>query len=370
MGDRQKYRDDVIKMNGLCNTSKPYHFFYDETNNIAKLRLKNGRLNVSEPQCFALGGIVTSDQITVPELPFFLSLLGLQSSVPELKREYLGKGEFLGILDGQRTRKFLDWFVAQGYFLHYQIVDPLYWGMVDIIDSALDGMDISPQFIILNRGSKADLHRVLQYDLPQTERIFAKYDYPNITPDNIDPFYESLIHLVNSSQAVELVRKKLLTDVFKMGRKKTELVFLGGEEEATLLDSFDKFYAERIMLFENAVHVFDEETRIQERLASDAYQNIIGPHTSYRFVNSKTDMGVQVSDLIIGLMGKYFSFLNMTENNHLLAKLSGLSENQHHNMRSLVTLINRSDTESNGFFHHVISAYLADKQQRVCLYFN
>lgn len=368
MWDRERHRESIIKLNGIRNASRPYHFFYDETNNIAKLRLKSGRLNVSDPQCFALGGVVTVHQPSIPNLSFFLSLLNLQPSVPELKREYLGKGEFLGVLDGERTHIFLEWLASQSYFLHYQIVDPLYWGMVDIIDSVVDDMQITAQVIVLSRGAKADLHRVFQHDLPETERVFTRFEYPNIKSKNLRHFFQALMKMVRASKALPIMNQKMLEGLLEIGSNKTDMPFLGGEEEATLLDSFDKFYAERIMLFENGTHIFDIETRIQGRIAGEAYQRMIGPQTSYTFADSKSDMGVQVSDLIIGIIGKYFSFLNAIESDNLLPTLVGLSQRQLDNLNSLKTLIDRSDAESNAFFHHVISAYLSEKHQRVFAY--
>ena len=71
-------RDTVIKINGIKNADYKYYFYYDETNNLAKLRLKDGVLNVQEPVCFVLGGMVSKHEICLPSLDYFRNLLGLQ----------------------------------------------------------------------------------------------------------------------------------------------------------------------------------------------------------------------------------------------------------------------------------------------------
>ena len=61
----------------------------------------------------------------------------LQATAKELKREYLGKGDILRLLGMRKVETFLDWVAAEGLLVHYIALDPLYWALVDIIDSVI-----------------------------------------------------------------------------------------------------------------------------------------------------------------------------------------------------------------------------------------
>ena len=153
--------------------------------------------------------------------------------------------------------------------------------------------------------------------------------------------------------------------ILEMGMQTQPSGLLGGEEANTLLDSFDKFYAERIMLFKNSTIIFDNETRISERLTEPAYEIMIGAHKNYQFADSKTNTNIQLSDLIIGIIGKYFSFLNTHETHEVEQFLCNTSAIQQHNLTNLKRLIDRSDAQCNAFYHYVISAHLSDKNRQV-----
>ena len=59
MVDVNEMRNSIILRFGLSNVDGPYTFYYDETNNVRKLRLtSDGSMNVSRPDCFVLGGVL------------------------------------------------------------------------------------------------------------------------------------------------------------------------------------------------------------------------------------------------------------------------------------------------------------------------
>jgi len=362
-------RNALIEMHAIRNADEPYLMYFDETNNIAKLRLNEGRFNVTDNVCFALGGVATLNPVPAPTLGFLTKLLGVQSNVKELKRQHIGKGGFEDIIASSKVQKLLDWLMSQNYFLHYQIIDPLYWGIVDTIDSIVMEIEIKPeQMFFLGQKSKADLHLVIQKNLSETEHIFSTFEYPNITTENISAFYKSLANMVEASNCLDPFHQKHLYDILTMGSKLDNLSVLGGEEKSTLLDSFDKFYAERIMLFKNAKIVFDNEDNVAKRLGAKAYEGIIGKNANYTFVNSKLDTHIQISDLIIGIIGKYFSYLNNNPIEDVMLFLRSLNPVQRHNMEVLNILTDRSDLQCNAFFHYVTSEYLNYKNRKVWQY--
>ncbi len=228
------------------------------------------------------------------------------------------------------------------------------------------GLDIPmSQKFFISQNAKADLHRVVQHHLSATEVVFARFDYPNVTPANNRNFYQAIVDMVQASECLEPHPKMMLRGILEMGMRLEPSGLLGGEDANTLLDSFDKFYAERIMLFKNSTIIFDNETRISERLGGPAYEEMIGVQKNYQFTDSKSNIFVQLSDLIIGIVGKYFSFLNTHETHEVAQFLSILSSAQQHNLKNLKRLIDASDAQCNAFYHYVISAHLSDKNRLV-----
>ena len=363
-------REATIKMNGIRNASMPYHFFYDETENIAKLRLKEGKLNVREPVCFVLGGLMSKQNIALPDLNFFKSILGLKKSVTELKSKYLGKAKDLAYLGSSRTTAFLDWACAQDFFIHWLVLDPLYWGIVDIVDSAMEGMEINTNYIVLNRGVKADLHAVLRDNLEEMERVFSCCKFPNVSATDLEALYNDLISIAQGTEAIPKQNAIMTVHVLKRGLKIKGTTFLGGLEDNLLLESLDAFYANRIMLFKEANHTFDNEERIVERLSNGCYDTIIHAGTKKQFVDSKTEIGVQISDFIVSIYGRYFSWLNGMTYDDLLPKLTTLNPIQKANLKKMKLLMDKSDDESNGLFSWTVSGHLIEKHNRAMIWVN
>ncbi|RWK71727.1 MAG: hypothetical protein EOR45_34805, partial [Mesorhizobium sp.] len=61
----------------------------------------------------------------------------VQPGASEIKLKHVATGEFLDLLNAPRLEVFLSWLLEQGLFVHYSALDPLYWSIVDIVDSML-----------------------------------------------------------------------------------------------------------------------------------------------------------------------------------------------------------------------------------------
>lgn len=81
-----------------------------------------------------------------------------------------------------------------------------------------------------------------------------------------------------------------------------------GDEARILIDGFKDFFLERICILKNARHVFDAEDVVSRELAEIRLTDGDAPFCNYRFVDrSHDDPGVQVSDVMVGFLAKFFS---------------------------------------------------------------
>ena len=107
-----------------------------------------------------------------------------------------------------------------------------------------------------------------------------------------------------------------------------------------------------VYVFKNASHVFDRETYIEKALSTvemrDGERRI-----DYRFVDSKDSICVQLSDVIAGLFGKHFNYLQDNTLARLLERKAAFSNRQRETLTMITKLIDRSDDVSDGFFHRV-----------------
>jgi len=88
---------------------------------------------------------------------------------------------------------------------------------------------------------------------------------------------------------------------------------------------------------------------IKARLAAEIFLDDGRPVQNYRFVDSKEEAGVQIADVVAGLLGKCFTFLNRTALSDLRDLRSSLTMDQLRNLALLADGIDRSIAENAAF---------------------
>ena len=188
-------------MHGLYKADAAYTFYHDETNNIKKLRLNAQGLNVAEPAVFVLGGVVHEGAPRPLDIQLLRDAMRIQKSADEIKLKHVAKGDFLDLLKSDRLTTFLQWVSDSGLVVHYHALDPLYWSLIDIMDSILYRLG-EPSLTQLHINLKADLATLLRANLPATTNIFYRYNYPDLAPENRRPFLDELLVMLEHSEDV------------------------------------------------------------------------------------------------------------------------------------------------------------------------
>ncbi len=96
------------------------------------------------------------------------------------------------------------------------------------------------------------------------------------------------------------------------------------------------------MLFKNSYHVFDHEYSIEEEF--NELNILVGNRTfdGYRFEDSKNNRLIQVSDVFVGLTGRYFTFLNDVELERIDDVVNEMTFEQLTNLKLLNSLVDKS----------------------------
>ena len=104
----------------------------------------------------------------------------------------------------------------------------------------------------------------------------------------------------------------LLQRILLRGLALDSLAFLEGNEPNLLIDSFAIFYAARIAMFSRSTHILDVEETVRKRLNAMQLTQDGLPATHFRFADSTTEPGIQLSDIVVGLLAKMHTFLTRT----------------------------------------------------------
>lgn len=102
-------------------------------------------------------------------------------------------------------------------------------------------------------------------------------------------------------------------------------------------------------LFKNSKHIFDEEKSIQEDINGFPLTENGVPIQNHTFVKSHDCKAVQISDVIAGFLGKYFSYLKDVNDEQLMLDKVGLTSRQLKTVTALKDIIDFSDDVSRGF---------------------
>lgn len=365
MIDVDKIRDPQIQMFGLTGADAVYTFYHDETNNIRKLHIDEHGLNVPELKTFVLGGIVHKGAPRPLDLSSLRQAMRIQPSANEIKLKHVAKGEFLDILKSSRLTTFLQWIADNDLMLHYHELDPLYWSVVDIIDSILPELG-NPMLIQYHALLKSDLTAIVMHELPFVVDLFRRYYYPDLAPGNRKPFLNELIDLVERNAGIlhEEMNVMMLKGVLQAGRELDELAFIEGFTAHKLIEEFSSFYRNRIAVFNNATHIMDIEPSIRDAFQEIPLTSAGKPVTSYRFADSETEAGIQLSDIAVGMLGKMHTYLSQTSPEDVEQDRSALSGTSLKNMELLRDLIDTSNATNQAFLHHVASLHDINKLGR------
>jgi hypothetical protein len=359
--DIDEIRDAHIKAFGLSKADDPYTFYHDETNNIKKLRLDAHGLNIAEPAIFVLGGVVHKGAPRALDIQPLRDAMGIQKSADEIKLKHVAKGEFLDLLKSDKLTTFLEWVSDSGLVIHYHVLDPLYWSLVDIMDSILYRLG-EPRLMEMHAVLKADLATLLRSDLPATTDIFFRYNYPDLAPENRKPFLNELLGLLERSDGVlPKFNAMMLKGMLQAGRNLPSLDFIEGFTPHLLIESFGIFYLTRIAIFKYSSHILDMEDSVRDEIEAMQPSSNGVPVTHYRFADSKSEPGIQVSDIVVGLIGKMHSYFAQNSREVVFQMRASLVGASLRNTKLIRELIDASHDSNIAFLNHVSSIDNIDK---------
>jgi len=347
--DVDEIRESTMALFQLSGLDSVYKFYYDETNNPRKYYLKKDGVNVTEQANFVLGGVMHNGKESKSDFSLLLKKLNLPKTINEVKLKHLATGDFENCLKSKRLQFFLKWLLDSDLYIHYTNLDLFYYSIVDIVDSIIVNSQILKHVDMdFVNALKDDLYKLAVLEKDKFLKLLFLYNYPNIKKEKINDFIRSLIEIIDKYDRIPAFHVGLtsIKQLLKQSLKSQELYFIMGERDYILIDNFSMFYLRPIYLFNNSEHLFDEETYIQKILEDIELYDHNSKMDNYKFINSKNNNFIQVSDVIVGLLGKCFTYTNRATFNEIRTLKSNLNPIQRENLKLIIELRDSSDLQN------------------------
>jgi hypothetical protein len=360
---------------------RAYTFYYDESNNHRKFYINadHDSYNIDNDPArkqaaatnFMLGGIVHVGETCDADPGELITNLRLQKSAKELKFAQIASGSFDSVLKSPRIRQVLQWLLDSDLFVHYFSLNMEYWAFVDIVDDCISHclqhgrLAIPGERLFSFVASQKDaLQRLVAGNRKEFLATMRQFSYPSIG-DREREFVAALLELTRrriasltsygQSILEEISVLRGLEKLLFICRDIDEMGLVDDDEEGVLVDGLSEFYQFRGRLFPNSLHVFDEELSVEKELIQ---LDSLDPDVKFRhrFVNSETSPFNQVSDVIAGLLAKYFEFIGSTPLDALLGAQAAFNPFQIEALGLLKAVIEKSHEENAHLLHYVMPA--------------
>lgn len=345
------------------NTEEDMHFYYDESNNCRKFWLDSTKDNFNHDfrSDFVLAGIASKNefQISFGELK---ERFGLQKNAVELKSKSLFHGkDFLQCMGTKQVTALIRLFSDYDLYMHYLHVNNFFFTIVEILDSIAtpeEIYDFGFDYFML----KTTFYNMLFPNIDRVIQTMIKYSYPNIKTENIEDFCNGLLNSIDLRYE-QKPEEKFISGMLKRASKSAEMIFIQNNIDFVMQEDYSPFYIDPIIKFPKAMHHFDEELSIQNKVIETIvkYENGI---TNYEFVNSKDNTMIQISDLVAGLLGKMFTFINSIPDKDMRKTVINLNDVQISNSLAFNGLRRKSDLRNKGFLHSLTAIGILDKLNR------
>lgn len=346
-------QQELCDMWGINNQTK-YVFYYDESNNCRKFWVDDSKqqFNTDYTADFVLAGLVKKEEDTVDvSLESFRKPLKLQGNVEEIKfKKLYAKGDFLQCVKEKRLFETLSWIDKSPFYIHYTNVNNLFYTLVEIFDSIVKPDEIS-EFGYNYFKMKSVFYYMFKGKADELQILMFKYKYPNIQRENVERFCNELLFLLGSRREMK-EEEKFLAGMLARASKSDELVFLHDNDDYIMQENYAEFYADPIRKYQKSTHIFDEETTVQDIVKRQIVQGE-NMADNFKFVKSETDIFVQLSDVVAGILGKLFKYINSTSVNQRRKDIEGLSKIQIDNILLIDKLRMEANRENPGFLHSV-----------------
>lgn len=354
--DVDEYRNIVSEFLNLPLFDEKCSFYYDETGNIRKFRLTENGVNAEEgiTNDFILGGVLFKGDTPPCDVEKLLDELKINSQ--EIKFKTLsGRGvDIWSAIRKKPIQQYLSWLDNSGLYVHYAALNNIYFSVVDIVDSLFVAQ---PQFdfgLGWTQVLKASLYRFVINHMDEILPILHRYNYPSLDKEDINNFCYELSDLIEPYSDEDFYLENF-RQLLKANGRKGELFFIENNTPRLLVDEYPGLRDGRCALYKDSIHYFDEEAEAELALKNTIYTLNGQKLSNFKFIESKKNRLIQISDVWVGLLGKLFVELDRSTPRMIINKMELLTREQKECIRIIKSLIDNAKRFHGGLILNVNS---------------
>jgi hypothetical protein len=354
--DVDEYRKMISELSNLPLFDGKYSFYYDETGNVRKFRLTENGVNAEEgiANDFILGGVLFKDDKPPCDVDKLFDELKI--TTPEIKFKTLaGRGaDFWTAIGKKPIHQFLTWLEGSGLYIHYATLNNMYFSIVDMVESLFviqPQFDFGPEWV---QVLKASWHRFVVTHIDEILPILHSYNYPSLDKADIKDFCYELSNLIQSYGDEDFYLENF-RQLLKSNGRKGELFFIEDNTPGLLVEEYSGLRDGRCAFYKDSMHYFDEEAEAELALKNTIFTLNGEKLSNYKFIDSKEERLIQVSDIWVGLLGKLFIVLDQSTPDMIKSKIESLTEEQKDCIRIINSLIDSAEKLHRGLIQNVNS---------------
>lgn len=217
---------------------------------------------------------------------------------------------------------------------------------------------------------QSDINEVLFFDFDKLLSVLYKFSFPNIPVYKTSDFltdilnlYKTNLDIINNQNKYNDANKEFLFHLINSKKNKKYLIFLKDNKNYVISDRVDYLYLSRVLNFPFDLKIFDIEPTIMEKLKFNKSDT---KKYKFEFCDSKSVVEIQLSNVVVGFVGRLFSFISHNDKISLSKWISQKCK-QTDNDYSLKTLyyffklMDISDNKTPLMFNKVIPLYLIER---------
>lgn len=342
--DVDENRKMISELSDLPLFDEKYSFYYDETGNVRKFRMTENGVNAEEgiANDFILGGVLFKGDNPPCDVDKLFN--GLKIKTLEIKFRTLAgkKSDFWTAISKKPIQQFLSWLESRGLYVHYATLKNVYFSIVDMVDSLFV---TKPQF---NFGPEwvqvlmASWYRFVATHIGEILPILHSYNYPSLNKADIKDFCYELSGFIQSYGDEDFYLENF-RQLLKANGRKEELFFIEDSIPGVLVEEYSGLRDGRCAFYKDSMHYFDDEAEAELSIENTIFTLNDEKLSNYKFIDSKKERLIQISDVWVGLLEKLFIVLDQSTPNMIKYKMESLIEEQKKCIRIINSLIDRAE---------------------------
>ena len=323
--------------------------YFDETNNYRKFTIDpNKEWFLNEKKAiyndFILGGVALPPDVVL-DYRSLKEQLGLPTDIEMKTKSFFKTGDLVYDMGSERVRLFLKWMVCNPILIHFFCSDNIYDVVIEIVDKTMSNED-GRSTMIFHREMKDSLYDCVMTDPIEFLKILHKFGYPAIKAEDEPSFCDTMakyIHCRNDNSTTNGLYLEMLRQNFVVATKENGDGSLCIGNKGWIVSDYTSGYWGTVLNTPGAMHIFDHESQIERKLCDIRILDHGKTYSLIEFQDSKDCLQIQVSDVVVGILGRVFSWIDLALPNDVAETVDRMTTEQIESFYLLNSLIDRTN---------------------------